>query len=489
MTAGGDGTLPVTNPRTGEIDYRVKAWSADEIAGAASSLREEARAWEALGVDGRCAALEAWGEALAARRGELGEALTIDTGRRTFAHFEVQKAIDLISHWCRRAPALAAEARGGQSAQVPSVHYRHRLVPYPVVGIISPWNVPLILALIDAVPALAAGCTVLLKPSEVTPRFTVPLVEALTEVPALARVLRIVTGGAETGAAVIDQADAVCFTGSVATGRLVAAHAARRFIPAFLELGGKDPAIVTATADLDNAARAIVRSAIGMTGQACQSLERVYVQAAVYPAFREKVVAEAERVQLNWPDIDSGQIGPLIFPPQAEKIQAQLDDAVARGARILCGGRIERHGGGRWCLPTVLENVSDEMQLMREETFGPLIPLIPFDSSDEAVRRANDSDFGLSAAVFAGTEDEAIAIAEQLEVGAVSVNDASLTGIVNDVEKNSFRLSGLGGSRMGDSGFRRFLRKRALLIQTAEAAPITLFSEGQVPGQGPDSGH
>ena len=218
-----------------------------------------------------------------------------------------------------------------------------------------------------------------------------------------------------------------------------------------------------------------------MTGQACQSLERVYVQAAVYPAFREKVVAEAERVQLNWPDIDSGQIGPLIFPPQAEKIQAQLDDAVARGARILCGGRIERHGGGRWCLPTVLEDVSDEMQLMREETFGPLIPLIPYDSSDEAIRRANDSEFGLSAAVFAGTEDEAIAIAEQLEVGAVSINDASLTGIVNDVEKNSFRLSGLGGSRMGDSGFRRFLRKRALLIQTAEAAPITLFSEGQVP--------
>ena len=481
MTATSDGTLPVTNPRTGAVDYRVKAWSADEIAGAASSLRTAASTWDALGVEGRCDALASWGEVIAARRRALGEALTIDTGRRTFAHFEVQKAIDLISHWCRRAPVLAGEAQGGQSAQVPSVHYRHRLVPYPVVGIISPWNVPLILALIDAIPALAAGCTVLLKPSEVTPRFTVPLAETLAEVPALAQVARIVTGGPHTGAAVIDHADAICFTGSVDTGRIVAAHAARRLIPAFLELGGKDPAIVTASADLDNAARAIVRSAIGMTGQACQSLERVYVEADVYDAFRDRVVAEAARVQLNWPDIDSGQIGPLIFPPQAEKIQAQLDDAVARGARILCGGRIEHHGGGRWCLPTVLDKISDDMEVMREETFGPLIPLIPCADTGEAIRRANDTDFGLSAAVFAGDEGEAIAIAEQLEVGAVSINDASLTGIVNDVEKNSFRLSGLGGSRMGDSGFRRFLRKRALLVQTGDAAPITLFSEGQVP--------
>lgn len=477
MKAEAAHSLAVTNPRTGEVDYRVRAWAPAEISDAATALRAAQPAWDGLGVTARCDVLTAWRDAIDGQRAAIAEALAVDTGRRAFAHFEVQKALDFIDHWCRRAPALAAAPGRGQSAQVPTVHYRHRLVPYPLVGVISPWNVPLILALIDAVPALAAGCAVLLKPSEVTPRFAAPLADTLEAVPALAEVLRIATGGAETGAAIVDSVDAICFTGSVATGRVVAGHAARRFIPAFLELGGKDPAIVTAGADLDNAARAIVRSAIGMTGQACQSLERVYVEDAVYDAFRERVVAAAAAVQLNWPDPGKGEIGPLIFPPQADTLQAQLDDAVAGGARILCGGRIERFGGGRWCLPTVLENVRDDMLLMREETFGPLIPLLRVADVDEAVERANASDFGLSAAVFAADSEAAIAIGERLEVGAVSINDASLTGLVNDVEKNSFRYSGLGASRMGDSGLTRFLRKRALLLQTAPALPITLFSE------------
>ena len=275
----------------------------------------------------------------------------------------------------------------------------------------------------------------------------------------------------------VEHADAISFTGSVATGRKVGEHAARRFIPAFLELGGKDPAIVTASADLDNAATAIVRSAIGMTGQACQSLERVYVDRRIFDEFKTRLLDQVTAVELNWPDMTSGHIGPLIFAKQAETLQLQLDDAVAKGASILCGGRIEHHGGGKWCLPTVLDNLSDDMLIMREETFGPLIPLLPFDSVDDAIRMANSSEFGLSAAVFSADIDDATAIGERLQVGAVSINDAGLTAVVNDVEKNSFCLSGIGGSRMGDSGFRRFLRKRALLIQTAPALSIDLFRE------------
>jgi acyl-CoA reductase-like NAD-dependent aldehyde dehydrogenase len=474
-------TLDVVNPRTGEVDYQVPAISAEAVADAAADLRRAQPAWDAAGIEQRCRVLGLWAEAIAEGREAIGEALATDTGRRSFAHFEVQKALDFIAYWRERAPTLMQSYAGGQSQQIPSVSYRHRAVPYPVVGIISPWNVPLVLALIDAIPALAAGCAVLLKPSEVTPRFAAPLAESLAAVPELAAVFRIVTGGPDTGAAVVDSADAICFTGSIATGRKVGEHAARRFIPAFLELGGKDPAIVTATADLENAARAVIRSAIGMTGQACQSIERVYVDQRVFAAFREKLLAQLETVQLSWPDTERGQVGPLIFGPQALTLQKQLDDAVAKGARVLCGGRIERHGGGQWCLPTVLENVSDDMLLMREETFGPLIPLISFHSVDEAIRRANDSEFGLSAAVFAADVDEAADIAEHLQVGAVSINDASLTGIVNDVEKNSFCLSGIGGSRMGDSGFYRFLRKRALLMQSAPAMSIDIFSEDSPP--------
>jgi len=169
----------------------------------------------------------------------------------------------------------------------------------------------------------------------------------------------------------------------------------------------------------------------------------------------------------------------LILPGLAERIRQQLEDARARGARVHCGGRIEDHVGGQWCRPTVLSDVRPDMLVMREETFGPVIAVTRTASSREAIELANDSDYGLSGAVFSGSAAEAEAIAVQLEVGAVSINDAGLTAIVNDVEKHSFKSSGLGGSRMGDDGMRRFLRKRALLFQTGPAASIDLLRENQ----------
>ena len=171
--------LDVINPRSGAVDYRIDAYSSDDVATLLVPVRESQTAWARAGVDHRCEVLGRWAEAIDARRAEIGEALATDTGRRSFAFFEVQKALDFIAHWCDRAPALMAEYGAGQSQQIPSVHFRHCPVPYPVVGIISPWNVPLVLALIDAIPALAAGCAVLLKPSEVTPRFAAPLAESI----------------------------------------------------------------------------------------------------------------------------------------------------------------------------------------------------------------------------------------------------------------------------------------------------------------------
>ena len=218
--------------------------------------------------------------------------------------------------------------------------------------------------------------------------------------------------------------------------------------------------------------RAIARSAFGATGQACQSLERAYVAREVYDEFLAALVECARSIRLNDADLDAGEIGPLIFAGQAATIRGHLDDALARGAQVHCGGKIENRGGGDWCRPTVVSEVSKDMLIMREETFGPVITVSPFDSVSEAIALANESDYGLSAAVFAGSRAEAEAIAARLEVGGISINDASLTAAVNDVEKNSFRFSGLGGSRMGPSGMSRFLRKRALLHQTAPAASI-----------------
>ncbi|GIW11820.1 MAG: hypothetical protein KatS3mg061_2877 [Dehalococcoidia bacterium] len=196
----------------------------------------------------------------------------------------------------------------------------------------------MLLSLLDAIPALAAGCAVIIKPSEVTPRFVDPLRQTLAAVPALAPVVAFVQGAGETGAALIEVVDCLCFTGSVATGRKVAEAAARRFIPAYLELGGKDPAIVLASADLDQASSGIVWGATANTGQSCQSVERVYVQRPVFEEFVRQVVAKAEQVRLAYPDPNDGELGPIIFERQAAILEEHLRDASARGARILTGG-------------------------------------------------------------------------------------------------------------------------------------------------------
>ena len=470
-------TLPVRNPRTGEWDHDIPVTSPEDIASITTALRAAQAQWIAMGAAGRVACLNRFADAVMAEVGPLGQALSVDTGRSTFAQFEAIKSVELIRMWAERAgPILDELAGAGQSGQVPAVHYQHRLIPYQVVAVISPWNVPLLLAMIDSLAALSAGCSVLLKPSEVTPRFIEPLQRALDAVPELAAVLRIVTGGPETGKAMIEQVDAVCFTGSVKTGRQVSQQAAACFIPAFLELGGKDPAIVLPDADIPLAARAIIRSAIGMTGQACQSLERIYCHKSIAEPFTEELLAQLKVLSLTCTEDGAGDIAPLIFERQVETIQVQVDDALAKGATCLLGGKPVQ-AGGIWYPPTLLTNVNHQMLIMQDETFGPVIPVVMYSDIEEAVALANDSTFGLSAAVFSADADTAKAVAERLQVGAISINDASLTGIVNDVEKNSFRFSGMGGSRMGPAGLTRFLRKRALLIQTGEPAPVQLFSD------------
>lgn len=470
-------TLAVRNPRTGLYDYEIDVTPAETISQIAEALRQAQPQWLALGAEGRAQCLNQFADALMTEMEALAAALAIDTGRTNFAHFEALKSVELIRLWAERAkPILDQLAGSGQSGQVPTVHYQHRLIPYEVVAVISPWNVPLLLAMIDSLAALSAGCAVLLKPSEVTPRFIVPLQRALDTVPALAAVLRVVTGGPTTGRAMIDQVDAVCFTGSVKTGREVGEQAASCFIPAFLELGGKDPAIILPDADLALAARAVIRSAVGMTGQACQSLERIYCHESIVVEFTEVLLAQLRALSLTCTEGGQGDIAPLIFERQVETIQAHVDDAIEKGAACLLGGEPVR-AGGVWYPPTVLTGVTQDMLIMQEETFGPVIPIAAFNSTEEAIGLANDSCFGLSAAVFSADRDAAVAVAECLKVGAVSINDASLTGVVNDVEKNSFRLSGIGGSRMGPAGLTRFIRKRALLVQTAEPAAIQLFSD------------
>jgi acyl-CoA reductase-like NAD-dependent aldehyde dehydrogenase len=456
--------LGVRNPRTGKVDYWITPPTANDLAERCKHLRNAQIGWQQEGLEARIQALQQWKQAVQTNRDALIQALVADTGRQDVSVLEVDSFLGSLDRWCRLAPELLQEEE--RQTAIPFIRLQQTAVPYPLVGVISPWNFPLLLSTIDTIPALLAGCAVVVKPSEIAPRFVEPLIRTIATVPSLQAVLAYITGAGETGANLIEQVDLICFTGSVATGRKVATAAAQHFIPAFLELGGKDPAIVLESADLEFATSAILWGSVVNTGQSCLSIERIYVADSIFERFVDRLVTKAKGLKLAYPHVEDGQIGPIIAERQATTIADHLHDAITKGAIVHCGGKVELLEGGLWCYPTVLTKVNHSMKVMTEETFAPIMPVMPFSAIQDAIALANDTIYGLSAAVFAGTEMEAIAIAKQLDAGAISINDAALTAIMHEGEKNAFKFSGMGGSRMGAAALKRFMRKKAFLIKT-----------------------
>ncbi len=457
--------IPVRNPRTGAVDDWIQPPTGQELAQQCDRLRQAQQHWQVIGLASRIAVLQDWKQAIIQHREQLTQALVTDTGRLSISILEIDSLLQSLDRWCKLAPELLQDTE--KNTAIPFIRLQQTAVPYALVGIISPWNFPLLLSTIDLIPALLAGCAAIVKPSEITPRFVQPLMQTIAAVPTLQEVLCYVSGYGKTGAKLIEQVDLVCFTGSVATGRKVAEVAAKRFIPAFLELGGKDPAIVLEGADLDQATSALLWGSVVNTGQSCLSIERIYVAESSYAPFVEQLTEKAKRLNLAFPHIDSGEIGPIIAERQAAILTDHLKDAYEKGAIAHCGGQVETWNGGLWCRPTVLTHVNHSMKVMTEETFGPMMPVMPFVSLDEAVHLANDTQYGLSAAVFARSPAEAMAIAQQIDAGAISINDAALTAVIHEGEKNACKFSGLGGSRMGPAALQRFMRKKAFLIKTA----------------------
>jgi succinate-semialdehyde dehydrogenase / glutarate-semialdehyde dehydrogenase len=463
-------TLPTRNPRTGEIDHHMPVFSAADVAATAAALRRAQTAWAALTVAQRLATLGELAQAMTQHTPALVAALTADTGRQIESVLEVQGTIGTIQRWMDDASTLLADMPP-RASRTPHVQIEQHKRPYAVVGIISPWNFPLLLSMIDAIPALAAGCAVMIKPSEAAPRFVPALQAAIADVPGLADVMHLVTGAAATGEALIQSSNVVCFTGSVRTGQRVAQIAAAAFVPVHLELGGKDAAIVCADADLAHAARALAWGSMGSAGQSCMSIERCYVDRRVHDAFVELLVAEVSALKHAWPDIGQGQIGPIIAAVQVSTVRRHLADALAQGAKALTGGEVVILGGGVWCQPTVLVGATHNMAVVTEETFAAILPVMPFDTEAEAVCWANSTEFGLSGCVFSQNLERARRIAAQLEAGAISINDAALTAMVYDAAKQSFKMSGLGGSRMGQASLQRFYRQQAFLISDGSPRP------------------
>jgi succinate-semialdehyde dehydrogenase / glutarate-semialdehyde dehydrogenase len=467
-------SLPVRNPYTGEVDYEITPPAPEELAKTCQDLRAAQVTWAAAPLGHRVEVMTRWADELDKAYGPLSAADFTDTGGCLIALMSPRIVAGSVRSWAADAPrVLEAAAREGTASVMPSISFRTQLVPYPLVGVISPWNGPLMMSCLDPVPALFAGSAVIVKPSEVAPRFIEPLTDTIRAVPELAGVFTFITGDGETGQRLIQNVDMLCFTGSVPTGRKVAVACAERLIPAYLELGGKDPAIVTAAADLDAAATAVLRGAAFGTGQVCFSVERIYAHADVHDAFVGLLVSKAERLTLNYPDINAGEIGPFGFDRQARTADEHLADAVAKGAVVKTGGPAQRLGGGWFMRPTVLTEVTHDMLLMREESFAPFLPVMRYRTEDEAVALANDTHYGLSASVIAGTPEEAARIGERVNAGTVALQDTFLTLFkTRDIGTNSFGDSGLGGDRTGPGSILRFLRKKALMTQSAPPAPL-----------------
>ena len=448
--------IQVRAPHTGELLGEVPERSEEDVRRAAERAREAQPAWAAAGFAGRARAVRKVLDELVAEREHVLDRLVAETGKtRGDALQEALIFFDTVRYYLSHGEAALAD-------EAPSPHLlknKRATVawkPRGVVGIISPWNFPLDLVFGEVVPALLAGNSVLLKPSEVTPLINLEVARICANAGLPAGVFQVLTGAGSTGAALCEVVDQITFTGSVGVGRKVAMVAARRLIPCTLELGGKDPMIVLRDADLDRAAAAAVWGAFFNCGQMCMSVERVYVEEPVAQAFIDRVV---ERTRALRQGVDSPSyshdVGSMTRLAQLDTVRAHVQDARERGAEVLTGGRPAPGLPESFYEPTVLAGVDHTMEIMREETFGPVLPIMAVPTAAEAVRLANDSPYGLNASVWSRDVQAARRVARQIESGSVCINDVVVSYGVLELPFGGEKDSGLG-RRHGPGGIRKY---------------------------------
>jgi acyl-CoA reductase-like NAD-dependent aldehyde dehydrogenase len=462
----GRGEIPVENPATGEIIGRVPNASAQDVAEAVRRARAAQPIWEAMGFEGRARVFLRAQKWFVDNAQRVIDTVVAETGKTTddAQLAEVGTSAAGLGFWAKHAPEyLADESVKSGSPFVIGRKLILRYVPFGVIGVIGPWNYPLANSFGDCLPALAAGNAVVLKPSEVTPLSSLLALEGMREAGIPEDAFQVVTGDGETGSALVDNVDMIMFTGSTRTGKKVMQRAAESLTPVSLELGGKDPMIVLADANLERAANGAVYYSMQNAGQTCISVERVYVEEPVYDEFVQKVTAKVKALRQGAPHgPGSVDVGAVIFPPQAEIIADHVQDAKDKGAQVLTGGQL-KDGPGRFWEPTVMVGVDHTMKAMTEETFGPTLPIMKVRDADEAVQLANDSPYGLAASVWTGDKAKGEAIARQIQAGAVCVNDAQINYLALELPMGGWKTSGLG-SRHGAGGIRKYCKQQAITI-------------------------
>lgn len=448
-------TLPISKPEiisfdpaTGAELGRVPLTQPAEVNAAARRARQAQKSWAALTFKERGKFVFKAREILLAEMDEVANLISRETGKPVpeALAMEVVPTLDAMYYFAKNAQRLLRPQKidigqYGLMGRSSRIVYR----PLGVIGIVSPWNFPLGTPAEEVVMALLAGNTVVLKPSELTPLVGLKIGELFSRAGLPQDILQVITGDGSTGAALIEAVvDKIMFTGSVNTGKRVAAAAAKHLTPVVLELGGKDPMIVFDDADLANASRGAVWGAFANAGQACASVERCYVQESVASKFMELVLAETKQLKQDIGTGDEADIGAISNEKQLETIRQHVDDAVKNGARVLTGGRIDENSTGLFYPPTVLTNVDHSMEVMREETFGPVLPIMTFKTESEAIQLANDTVFGLTASVWTRDISKGRRVAEQIEAGTVMVNEVLYTHGIAQTPWGGMKQSGYG---------------------------------------------
>jgi acyl-CoA reductase-like NAD-dependent aldehyde dehydrogenase len=458
--------IDVENPATGQIVASVDVVGPDQIGELVERARAAQPGWEALGFEARAQVLKRCQKWVIDNSDRIIETIVSETGKawEDAQVAEVGYAAPAFGFWAKNAEKYLADERVKTAS--PFVKGRKlilRHVPVGVVGVIGPWNYPLTNSFGDCIPAIAAGNSVILKPSEVTPLTALLMGECVRECGLPDGVYQVAPGFGETGAAMIDAVDFLMFTGSTATGKKVLERAARTLTPVALELGGKDPMLVCADADLERAANAAVHYSMQNAGQTCISTERVYVEAPVYDEFVSLVTKKVGDLRQGAPrGPGSVDLGAVIHPPQSDIVEAHVRDAVDKGARVVAGGK-RSDDGGHFYEPTLLLDVDHTMTAMTEETFGPTLPIMKVADAEEGVRLSNDSPYGLQASVWTKDAAKGERLARRIEAGAVTVNDAQINYVALELPMGGWKSSGMG-SRHGADGIRKYTKKQAIVV-------------------------
>jgi acyl-CoA reductase-like NAD-dependent aldehyde dehydrogenase len=456
--------IEVRSPADGRSLGSVLEMTAAEVQAVAKDLRDAQLEWEAIGAEARGKVLLDWADWFLDNSRRLGELVQAESGKAWGdASLETTAAVEILGYYARQGPGYLVPRKirpHGPVGVLKRMEVRYR--PHSLVGVISPWNGPIGAPILDVVPALVAGAAVLSKPSEVVPLSWAAAVAGFREAGGPA-VLSCITGAAEAGRAVVDEVDMVMFTGSTRTGRAVAVRCAERLIPCSLELGGKDPMIVLKDADLDRAVDAAAWGGMFNGGQTCVSVERIYVEAPVYADFVQRLGTAVGRLRLGTdaPGSFATEVGALATEGQLEIVERHVADAVSKGARVVVGGH--RSGTGRYFEPTVLADVDHTMACMREETFGPTLPVMSVADENEAVRLANDSTYGLSASVWSGDLERAKAVAGRIEAGAVNLNNVIVNLFQFTLPQGGWKESGIGSRFGGAAGVLKFCRTQSIV--------------------------